>query len=131
MATPAHQLVAITKTVLTATYSLVEHALNLVDSIADELPDDTEPTPITATVTEDTTDTTRMTAQVEWDNTDYGNVTIDWGVTDATDDEEPETGTATYQYATAGTYPITVTDQDDDTRTVTVDVTVPFTVTGA
>jgi hypothetical protein len=130
MANTAHQLVAITKTILTAAQSLVEHALGLVDAIADELPDD-EPTPITATVTEDATDTTRMTAQVAWDNTGYGNVTIDWGVVDATDDEEPETGTASYLYATAGTYPITVTDQDDDTRTVTVDVTVPFTVTGA
>lgn len=130
MAEHGHQLVAITKTLLDAATSLLQHATDVVTSLADLFPPDEEPADLTASVNEDTTDTTRMTAQVAWDNTGQGNVMIDWGVPDATDDEEPETGTATYQYQEPGTYPIVVTDQDDDQRTVSVPVTVPFTATG-
>lgn len=129
MASTAHQLVSVIKTIIAATTSLTQHVNDLLVALEDQLPDD-EPTQLTASVAEDTTDATRMTAQLAWNNTDYGHVMIDWGVTDATDDDEPAVGTASYQYATAGTYEITVTDQNDATRTAQVDVTVPFTVTG-
>lgn len=131
MAEHGHQLVAIAKTLLDAATSLLQHATDVVAALADALPPGEEPADLSANVSEDTTDTTRMTAQLAWDNTGQGNVTIDWGATDATDDEEPETGTATYRYQSAGTYVIKVTDLDDDARYVRIPVTIPFSTTTA
>lgn len=122
----ARQLAKITDTLLAASTSLLAHAGDLVKAIIEALPD-VEPTSLTVSVAEDTTDTTRMTAQLAWDNTGNGDVKLDWGVTDVTDDQEPEVGTATYQYTTAGTYTATVIDYDDETRTASVEVIVPFT----
>lgn len=132
MAEHTRQLVEVTKIVADAAASLGAYASQLLEKVLESLPVDEPPTPLTAEVGEDTSDTTRMTALLAWDNAGTGNhVTIDWGVTDVVDDDEPATGTKSYQYMTAGTYPISVTDLEDETRTVTVDVTVPFTVTGA
>jgi len=125
------QLAEIARILVDTAAMLNARGSELLGKLIDELPPVDE-TPLTATVAEDTTDTTRMTALLTWDNAGSGNhVTIDWGAPDATDDDEPATGTATYQYEAAGTYSIDVTDLEDDTRTVSVDVTVPFTVTGA
>jgi hypothetical protein len=132
MVDPIRQLVEITKIVVDASASLGARAGELLTALLDQLPEPEPPAALTAEVGEDTTDTTRMTALLTWDNAGTGNhVTIDWGATDAVDDDEPATGTATYQYEAAGTYSIDVTDLEDETRTVSVDVTVPFTVTGA
>lgn len=132
MAEHARQLVEVTKIVAEASASLSAYTVQLIEQVLDALPDDEPPATLTAEVGEDTTDATRMTALLAWDNSGTGNhVTIDWGVTDVVDDDEPATGTKSYQYAETGTYPIQVTDLEDATRTVTVDVTVPFTVTGA
>lgn len=132
MAEHTRQLVEATKIVADAAASLSTHVSHLLEKVRESLPDEEPPVPLTAEVGEDVTDATRMTALLEWDNSGTGNhVTIDWGVTDVVDDDEPATGTKSYQYATAGTYAIDVTDLEDATRTVTVDVTVPFTVTGA
>ena len=131
MAEHTRQLAEIAKILVDTAATLNARGSELLAMLIDELPPDEEPAPLTADVTEDTTDATRMTASLTWDNSGTDNhVTIDWGVPDAVDDDEPATGTATYQYLTAGTYPIAVTDLEDDTRIVTVDVTVPFTVTG-
>jgi hypothetical protein len=124
------QLAEIARILVDTAAMLNARGSELLGKLIDELPPVDE-TPLTATVGEDTTDTTRMTALLTWDNAGSGNhVTIDWGAPDATNDDEPATGTATYQYDAAGTYSIDVTDLEDDTRTVSVDVTVPFTVTG-
>lgn len=131
MADNTRQLAEIARILVDTAAMLNARGSELLGKLIDELPPVDE-TPLTATVAEDTTDTTRMTALLTWDNAGSGNhVTIDWGAPDATDDDEPATGTATYQYEAAGTYSIDVTDLEDDTRTVSVDVTVPFTVTGA
>jgi hypothetical protein len=132
MADYTRQLAELAKLIIDTSVVLGSRGAQLLDALIDQLPPVDEPGPLTADVAEDTTDTTRMTALLAWDNSGTGNhVTIDWGAPDATDDDEPATGTATYQYDAAGTYSIDVTDLDDNTRTVTVDVTVPFTVTGA
>lgn len=132
MADNTRLLAEITKIVIDASTALGVRASELLQKLVDELPDPEPPAPLTAEVGEDTSDATRMTALLAWDNSGTGNhVTVDWGVPDAVDDDEPPTGTASYAYPSAGTYPITVTDLEDDTRVVTVDVTVPFTVTGA
>jgi hypothetical protein len=131
VAANTRQLAEITQILVDTAAMLSMRGSELLKKLIDELPPVDEPTPLTATVGEDTTDTTRMTALLAWDNSGTGNhVTIDWGAPDATDDDEPATGTATYQYDAAGTYSIDVTDLEDDMRTVSVDVTVPFTVTG-
>jgi hypothetical protein len=132
MADHARQLAEVVKIIVDTAATLNAHGGELLTKLIDELPDGEVPSPLTATVGEDTTDATRMTALLTWDNSGTGNhVTIDWGGTDTVDDDEPATGTASYQYGTPGSYPITVTDLEDDTRTVQVDVTVPFTATGA
>jgi hypothetical protein len=114
---------------MNASKSLDEHAQELLTRLLDSIPPDENPTPLTASV-HDVSGST-MTAELVWDNSGTGNgVTLDWGVTDVTDDEEPATGSKTYQYELEGDYTIVVTDLDDNTRTVNVDVTVPF-VTGA
>lgn len=132
MAEHVRQLADITKIVVDASASLSARAVELLELLIAELPDGEEPTPLTATIGEDTSDATRMTALLAWDNSGTGDhVTIDWGVPDAVDDDEPPTGTKSYTYLAAGDYDVTVTDLEDDTRQVIVDVTVPFTVTGA
>lgn len=132
MAEHIRQFAEVAKIVVDTAAVLSARGAELIQKIIDELPDGEQPSPLTADVTEDTTDPTRMSALLAWNNSGTGNhVTVDWGVPDAVDDDEPATGTATYRYATAGTYTIDVTDLVDDTRTVSVDVTVPFTVTGA
>lgn len=132
MAEHTRQLAEIAKIIIDTAGMLNARGSELLAKLIDELPDGEPPAPLTAEVGEDTTDVTRMTALLAWDNSGTGNhVTIDWGVTDVVDDDEPATGTKSYQYATAGTYAIDVTDLEDATRTVTVDVTVPFTATGA
>lgn len=129
MAEHLRPLAEVTKLIIDTSAMLGTRAGELLQYIIDELPGE-QPSPLTIDVSEDTTDPTHMTALLAWDNSGTGNhVTIDWGVPDAVDDDEPATGTATYQYTTAGTYPITVTDLEDDTRYATVNVTVPF-VTG-
>lgn len=131
MADNTRQLAEIARILVDTAATLNARGSELLGKLLAELPPDEEPTPLTADVSEDTTDATRMTALLAWDNFGTGNhVTIDWGAPDASDDDEPATGTATYRYEVAGTYAIDVTDLEDATRTVTVPVTVPFTVTG-
>jgi hypothetical protein len=129
---PIRQLAEVIKIIFDASVALGTRGNELLAMLLDELPDTEPPTPLTATVGEDTSDTTRMTALLTWDNAGTGNhVTIDWGAPDAVDDDEPATGTKSYQYPSAGDYTVAVTDLDDAARTVSVAVTVPFTVTGA
>jgi len=116
------QLLIDTSTVLST------RAGQLLERLIADLPPDEEPTPLTASV-HGVIDSS-MTAELVWDNSGTGNhVSIDWGVTDAVDDDEPAVGTKTYQYALEGDYVIVVTDLEDATRLIEVDVTVPF-VTG-
>jgi hypothetical protein len=128
MAYSARELAELVQVLTNASESLVAHARDLLARLVDALPND-EPTPLTASAHGVTGSS--MTAELVWNNSGTGNpVTIDWGVVDVVDDEEPAVGTKTYQYADAGQYVVTVTDQDDPLRTVGVPVTVPF-VTGA
>jgi hypothetical protein len=108
---------------------LLDAVKKLTDMLVNQLPPDLpEPIPLTASVHGVTGN--QMTADLHWDNSGTGrHVRIDWGVTDATDDDEPATGSKTYQYELEGSYVIMVTDHDDPTRVATVDVTVPI-VTG-
>lgn len=123
------ELASVAKIVIDTSATLITRGVELLALLIERLP---EEDPLTVTVDEEATDETRMTARLSWDNLGSGNhVTIDWGVPDAVDDDEPPTGTASYRYESAGTYSIDVTDLIDATRRVTVDVTVPFTVTGA
>lgn len=106
---------------------LSTRGVELLTKLIDELPGD-EPSPLTIDAGEDTSDATRSTVLLAWDNSGTaGHVTIDWGVTDVVDDDEPATGTKSYKYATAGTYVITVTDLTDAARTAQATVVVPFT----
>jgi hypothetical protein len=123
------ELAELVNVLLDASASLATHARTINDRLIGTLPPDEPPAPLTASagpvVGND------MTAQLVWDNSGTGeDVTIDWGVTDVVDDQEPATGTKTYQYEEAGDYVITVAELDNASRTVSVDVTVPF-VTGA
>jgi hypothetical protein len=126
--TRTRDLIDIIKILLETSANLTQRANTLLDHVSDDDPE--QPTPLTATVVEETSDDTHMTALLTWDNSGSGHpVTIDWGPADTVDDEEPATGTKTYQYLNAGQYVVTVTDLDDPLRTVGVPVTVPF-VTG-
>lgn len=129
MPNPTRELAELVQILMNAADSLGMHAKSLMERLLASIPPDEEPTPLTASV--HGVSGSSMTAELVWDNSGSGNsVTIDWGATDAVDDEEPATGTKTYQYDTEGDYTISVTDLEDETRTIGVDVTVPF-VTGA
>lgn len=127
MADPTRQLAEIIKIVVDTSTLLSTRGGELLNKLIEMLPSDEEPTPLTLDVSEDTTDATGMTVLLAWDNSGTGeHVTVDWGVADAVDDDEPPTGSASYRYDDAGTFTITVTDLADATRVATAEVTVPY-----
>lgn len=125
MVNAARELAKIIQILLDASSSLASHARALTERLLNALPTDEPPARLTASVRGVTGST--MTVELVWDNSGTGNhVTIDWGVPDVTDDDEPAVGTATYQYAAIGSYVVSVTDLVDATRATSVDVTIPF-----